>query len=132
MRVNTISELFNLASVLSKQPKPKGSKLSIVTNAGGPSVLATDAAITHGASLSQLSDETILEMNQFLPAAWSHGNPVDILGDADTERYVKTMQTLSLKILVGNSKAHFDESFPNGPPASAYPGRSSLRRSRQC
>ncbi|MFA6917155.1 MAG: bifunctional acetate--CoA ligase family protein/GNAT family N-acetyltransferase [Parachlamydiales bacterium] len=94
LRVNTISELFSMASVLAKQPKPKGPRLSLVTNAGGPAVLATDATVISGAELAVLNPKTISALDKFLPVAWSHGNPVDILGDARPERYSKTMEIL--------------------------------------
>lgn len=94
LRVNTISELFSMASVLAKQPKPKGPRLTLVTNAGGPAVLATDATIISGAELATLQPQTISSLNTFLPTAWSHGNPVDILGDAKPERYSKTIDIL--------------------------------------
>ena len=94
MRVNSIGELFNLASVLAKQPLPKGPHLTIVTNAGGPGVLATDAAVFNGAELTSLSSESLNELDACLPSAWSHGNPVDILGDADPERYAKAVEIL--------------------------------------
>jgi acetyltransferase len=92
LRVNNISEVFYMAEVLAKQPRPKGHRLSIVTNAGGPGVLATDALIQGGGELTPISDETMEELNGFLPAAWSHGNPIDILGDADPERYAKSLE----------------------------------------
>lgn len=95
LRVNNISELFHMASVLGRQPKPRGPRLSIVTNAGGPSVLATDAAMIHGATLAKLEPQTIEKLNAFLPSAWSHSNPVDILGDADPQRYEKTLEVLT-------------------------------------
>lgn len=94
LRVNTIAELFNMASVLAKQPCPKGPHLTIVTNAGGPAVLATDAAVLAGAELTSLSSETIQALNKILPSAWSHSNPVDLLGDADAERYEKATNIL--------------------------------------
>jgi acetyltransferase len=89
LRVDTISELFSLADVLSKQSRPKGPKLVIVTNAGGPGVLATDALIQHGGQLATTSPAVVDQLNRFLPAAWSHGNPVDVLGDADPTRYAE-------------------------------------------
>ena len=92
LRVNSISDIFYMSEVLAKQPLPKGPRLTIVTNAGGPGVLATDALISRGGELTELSAETIDEYNQFLPAAWSRGNPVDILGDADPERYAKALE----------------------------------------
>ena len=71
---------------LGKQPRPKGPRLAIVTNAGGPGVLATDALLARGGKLAELSEKTMNELNEFLPRHWSHGNPVDILGDAPPER----------------------------------------------
>ncbi len=95
LRVNSISELFSMASVLSRQPRPKGPRLSIITNAGGPAVLATDATIINQAELSVLDSKTIDALNKPLPAAWSHGNPVDILGDATAETYEKTLEIVA-------------------------------------
>lgn len=92
LRVNSISDVFHMAEVLSKQPKPAGNRLTIVTNAGGPGVLATDALIGGGGQLTDISEETMQELNGFLPSAWSHNNPIDILGDADPERYAKSLE----------------------------------------
>ncbi len=92
LRVDHIEELFDLAEVLAKQPRPKGSHLTIITNAGGPGVLATDALIRSGGDLAQLSQATLEGLNQVLPEHWSHGNPIDILGDADPERFAKVLQ----------------------------------------
>ncbi|MEJ7870678.1 MAG: bifunctional acetate--CoA ligase family protein/GNAT family N-acetyltransferase [Rubrobacteraceae bacterium] len=92
VRVDDISDLFHMAEVLAKQPRPRGPKLTVVTNAGGPGVLATDALVTGGGELSRLSPETIENLNTFLPAPWSHGNPVDVLGDAGPERYEKAVE----------------------------------------
>ena len=92
LRVNSIAELFYMAEVLGKQPRPQGRRLTILTNAGGPGVLATDALITNGGELAKLSDETMEAFDQLLPAAWSHNNPVDILGDASPERYAKALE----------------------------------------
>ena len=92
LRVSDISDLFNMASVLARQPKPKGPKLTIITNAGGPGVLATDALITSGGELSVISQETIDILNDSLPYSWSHGNPIDVLGDAPPERYAKAVE----------------------------------------
>lgn len=95
LRVNTISELFQMASVLSRQPRPKGPKLAILTNAGGPGVLATDAAILQGAVLSPITEKTLKALDHVLPLAWSHSNPIDILGDADPDRFAKTIAILA-------------------------------------
>src|ERR687894_796334 len=93
LRVDEISELFGMAEVLGKQPRPKGPRLTVLTNAGGPAVLATDALIGNGGVLAEISEETMGALDEFLPAPWSHGNPVDVLGDADPERYAKTLET---------------------------------------
>jgi acetyltransferase len=93
LRVSEISELFEMAEVLGKQPRPKGPRLTVLTNAGGPAVLATDALISNGGELARISEETMDALNDFLPAPWSHGNPVDVLGDAGPERYAKTLET---------------------------------------
>jgi acetyltransferase len=92
LRVNNISELFYMAEVLGKQPRPKGRNLTILTNAGGPGVLATDSLITGGGKLTQLSGESMKAYNELLPPHWSHNNPVDILGDADPQRYAKSLE----------------------------------------
>src|SRR5215469_10979621 len=95
LRVNNISDLFYMADVLSKQPRPKGPRLTIVSNAGGPAVLATDSLVGHGGELASLSKEALQALDSFLPAHWSHNNPVDILGDAEAERYSKTLDTVT-------------------------------------
>jgi acetyltransferase len=87
LRVNTIGELFNMAELLAKQPRPAGPRLAIVTNAGGPGALATDRLVTSGGQLAPLGEPTLQALNQLLPLHWSHGNPVDVLGDADAARY---------------------------------------------
>ena len=92
LRVNSIAELFYMAEVLGKQPRPLGRRLTILTNAGGPGVLATDALITDGGELAPISPESMEAFNQLLPAAWSHNNPVDILGDASPERYARALE----------------------------------------
>ncbi|MCC6169524.1 MAG: bifunctional acetate--CoA ligase family protein/GNAT family N-acetyltransferase [Caldilineaceae bacterium] len=92
LRVNRLSHLFSMAEVLSKQPRPQGRRLTILTNAGGPGVLATDALVEEGGELAPLSEETLEELNQLLPRHWSHNNPIDILGDADPNRYAQSVK----------------------------------------
>src|SRR5499427_6784185 len=91
LRVQNIADLFYMAEALSKQPRPRGPRLSIVTNAGGPGVLATDSLVASGGELTVISEETVRELDGFLSPHWSHANPVDILADADAERYVKAV-----------------------------------------
>ena len=95
LRVNSIADLFSVAGVLSKQPRPKGRRLTILTNAGGPGVLATDALSVHGGELAALSDETTEALNALLPPHWSHNNPIDILGDAKPDRYAKAVEIVA-------------------------------------
>jgi acetyltransferase len=92
LRVDRISQVFYMAEALAKQPSPAGNRLSIVTNAGGPGVLATDALVTGGGELAQLTDETLHALDGILPAHWSHGNPIDILGDAGPDLYAKSLE----------------------------------------
>jgi len=91
LRVRSIAELFHMADVLAKQPRPRGPRLTILTNAGGPGVLATDALLDGACELAQLSPESEKALSAFLPAHWSHANPIDILGDADPERYGRAL-----------------------------------------
>jgi acetyltransferase len=81
-----------MAEVLGRQPRPKGPRLTILTNAGGPGVLATDTLLTTGGELSEISPEAMEQYNQFLPSSWSHNNPIDVIGDASPERYAKSLE----------------------------------------
>jgi acetyltransferase len=92
LRVNSIADIFYMSEVLAKQPRPRGPRLAIVTNAGGPGVLATDTLISLGGQLAELSPATLEAYNAFLPGPWSHSNPIDILGDAEPERYAKALE----------------------------------------
>ncbi len=87
LRVTTIPDLFNMSEILSMQPPPRGPALAIITNAGGPGVMAVDDLMTRGGQLAPLSPETLAALNSALPPFWSHANPIDILGDATGERY---------------------------------------------
>ena len=95
LRVNTIEELFSLAELLGKQRRPAGPRLAIVTNGGGPGVLATDALIESGGKLADLSGNTFDELNKLLPPHWSRGNPIDILGDASPKTYAKAVEIVA-------------------------------------
>ena len=91
--VDEIGDLFNCATVLDSRFLPAGPNLAIVTNAGGPAVLAADSIGSHGSQLAQLSDESMKILNGALPPYWSRGNPLDILGDADVGRYELAVKT---------------------------------------
>jgi len=87
VRVEEIADLFNAAEVLSTQPLPNGPRLAIITNAGGPGIMTTDALLARGGKLAELSPKTMERLNAALPSFWSHGNPVDLIGDAGPDRY---------------------------------------------
>jgi acetyltransferase len=87
VRVNTIEDFFDCAELLDKQPRPSGKRMVVITNSGGPGVMAADAIATHGLELTSLEQETLDRLNGMLPSYWSHGNPIDILGDATPKRY---------------------------------------------
>jgi acetyltransferase len=87
VRVKTIGELFDCAELMAKQPRPKGPRLGIITNAGGPGVKAADALAEYGADPARLEPGTIEQLNELLPPCWSHSNPIDVLGDSSPERY---------------------------------------------
>ncbi len=95
LRVEQISELFYMAEVLAQQPQPQGPRLAIVSNAGGPGVVATDALVRSGGEMAELAPETIEKLNAALPAEWSHNNPVDVLGDANPQRYREAVEAVA-------------------------------------
>ena len=95
LRVNNMADLFHMAQVLAKQPRPHGPRLAIVTNAGGPGVLAADSLISNGGQLAELSAKSMEELNQILPPHWSHNNPVDLLGDVLPDTYAKVAEIVT-------------------------------------
>jgi len=94
LRVNEVEELFDAAATLSRMSPQRGNRLAIVTNGGGAGVLATDRLIEEGGRLATLAPDTIAKLNSVLPATWSRANPVDIIGDADAERYANAVAIL--------------------------------------
>ena len=95
LRVHSLEELFDAAETLAMQWKPTGDRLAVLTNGGGIGVLATDAIVEQGARIAELVPQTIERLNDALPAAWSHGNPIDVLGDAPGGRYTQALEILS-------------------------------------
>jgi acetyltransferase len=87
VRVRTYTQLFAAARVLANERFPEGERLAILTNGGGPGVMAADSAAENGVPLAQLSERTVSLLNEKLPPQWSRGNPIDIIGDAPPERY---------------------------------------------
>jgi acetyltransferase len=95
LRVDSIADLFYLAEALEKQPRPRGDRLAVISNAGGLGVLAVDELIAGHGALAPLAPETIAALDAVLPRYWSRGNPVDILGDADSARYAKALEIVA-------------------------------------
>lgn len=93
-RVDTIAELFDYASLYTMQPLPRGGRVAIITNAGGPGIMATDAAMRHGLKLAELSDATKQKLKPSLPATASLHNPIDVIGDARADRYKAAVRTV--------------------------------------
>lgn len=91
VRVYDSDDMFDCAELLARRKIPKGPRLAVVTNAGGPGVMATDELIGRKGTLATLSEQTLEDLNKHLPAAWSHANPVDIIGDATPERFSKAL-----------------------------------------
>ena len=91
-RVFDFGNIFDFTDLVGRRRIPKGNRLAIVTNAGGPGVMATDSLISQGGKLVKLSEETMQKLNDYLPPFWSHGNPIDVLGDATPERFAKSTE----------------------------------------
>jgi len=94
IRTDTLEELFDVASLLANQPLPRGRRVAILTNAGGPGILAADACEAHGLTLAPLGDATVERLRSFLPAAASVGNPVDMIASASPEQYRRSLEAL--------------------------------------
>ncbi len=94
LRVETVEELFDYAVAFSQQPLPKGNRVAIVTNAGGPGIMATDAAIRHGLTLAELKPETVAQLQKDLPSTANFHNPVDVIGDARHDRYESAIRAV--------------------------------------
>ncbi len=94
LRVFDTAEMFDAVETLARARPLRGDRLAILTNGGGPGVLATDALMSRGGRLAELSAGTLSRLDKLLPAFWSRGNPVDIIGDAEGERYAKALAIL--------------------------------------
>ncbi|MCO6459003.1 MAG: GNAT family N-acetyltransferase [Pirellulaceae bacterium] len=91
-RVFAVEDMFDCAELLARPKHPRGPRLAIITNAGGPGVMATDALLERQGVLARLSDQSLAQLEQLLPPAWSHGNPIDVLGDARPERVAAALR----------------------------------------
>ncbi len=94
LRAYDFEELFSVVETLARSRRVTGNRLTIVTNGGGPGVMAVDALIAGGGRLAELEPETVSALDAVLPATWSRGNPVDIIGDAPPDRYVKALEAV--------------------------------------
>jgi acetyl coenzyme A synthetase (ADP forming)-like protein len=94
IRTDTLEELFDVANLLAHQPVPKGRRVAVLTNAGGPGILAADACEAHGLELPMLSDATVAELRSFLPSTASVANPVDMIASATAEQYSRGVRAL--------------------------------------
>ena len=92
IRARSVSELFSYSTALAYQPLPRGNKVAIITNAGGPGIMATDACEKGGLHLATLAKETVDYLHEVLPPAANHYNPIDVLGDARSDRYEKALE----------------------------------------
>jgi acetyltransferase len=96
VRVDELHDLFDTAELLARRDVPRGSRLAVVTNAGGPGVIAADSLIGRGGELARLSDDTRTALDRILPPYWSHANPIDLLGDATPQRYAAAIEPILL------------------------------------
>lgn len=94
IRCHTVNELFDYAQALAAKKIPTGDRIAIVTNAGGPGIIATDMSENSGLSLASFTDETIAELHKYLPSTANFHNPVDVIGDAARDRYENTLATV--------------------------------------
>ncbi len=92
LRARSVSELFAFSTALAYQPLPRGRRVGIITNAGGPGIMATDACENSGLHLASLLPETVDRLRQVLPPAANYYNPIDVLGDARADRYQEALQ----------------------------------------
>jgi acetyl coenzyme A synthetase (ADP forming)-like protein len=94
IRTGTLEEMFDVAALLANQPLPKGRRVAVLTNAGGPGILAADACEANGLELAQLGDETVAALRSFLPPAASVGNPIDMIASASPAQYRRSLELL--------------------------------------
>lgn len=107
IRTDTVTELFDVATLLARQPLPSGRRVAILTNAGGPGILAADACLAHGLTAAELSRDTKAGLKAFLPAAASVGNPVDMLASAPPDHYGRALELLLADAQVDSAIAIF-------------------------
>jgi acetyltransferase len=119
VRIQSSEDMFDCAELLSRDRLPRGERLAIVTNAGGPGVMATDALIELGGVLARFTESTMKELSRILPAHWSRRNPVDVLGDAPPERYAAAAATVLEDVGVDCALAIFTPQAMTDPNETA-------------
>jgi acetyltransferase len=134
LRVYDLDELFDAVETLARAKRLEGERLAILTNGGGPGVIATDALVENGGTLAEFSEPTLQRLGSTLPGTWSHGNPIDMVGDSNWETYIKSLQILFDEptvdaILVMNAPQR-DRAARSTPPARS--STSSSRPSSPC
>ncbi len=95
LRVDTVAELFDMAEVLGKQPRPSGPRLAVITNAGGPGALAADALVAGGGQIAEIGTVSQQALHRLLPGRWNGGNPIDIHGDATPATFGRAVEALA-------------------------------------
>ena len=120
IRTTTLEELFDVAALVAHQPVPRGRRVAIVTNAGGPGILAADACEARGLELPRLSDATVAELRSFLPDAASVGNPVDMIASAPAAHYERTLAAVLRDDRIDSALAIFIPPVVTDPDAVAH------------
>lgn len=120
VRVDTVSDLFDCAELMAKQPRPKGPGLAIISNAGGPGVMAADHLALSGIEPAELKPDTLARLDEFLPPMWSRSNPLDILGDASPETFRRVVD-------VCMTAEEFDAVLVMTAPQAQYPSTDKAR-----
>ncbi len=131
IRVNTLDELFDVASLLSHQPLPAGRRVAILTNGGGPGIMTADACAARGLELPALSDRTVLELKEFLPERASFANPIDMTAEATAGQYSQAMNVLAEDDRVDSVVVVFIPPIVTEPEAVASAIRDAAPRFRQ-
>ncbi len=148
VRAYSVAQLFAAAELLASGARVKGNRLAIVTNGGGPGALATDRSVEVGVKMADLDSKTIEKFNEMLPPHWSHGNPVDILGDAPPERFgeavglcladkncdgvlaLLTPQAMTEPTKAAESIAEVKKKYRNKPVLACWMGETSVNEAR--
>ncbi|MBK9120878.1 MAG: bifunctional acetate--CoA ligase family protein/GNAT family N-acetyltransferase [Phycisphaerales bacterium] len=128
LRVDDLHELFDAVETLARARPLQGERLAILTNGGGPGVIATDALVAGGGTLAEFTPETLRQLDLLLPRIWSHGNPVDMVGDADAARYA---QTLALLLADPGTDAVLVMNAPSAPAPPELAARGIVETIRQ-